>query len=211
MRLDSGTASGGGADPNLANHGPRACDLEHVIVQVTGRHGIWHNGPTDCNIVNVVVLDAGQSDDNTYYGYFGATGATGAHLWNFHGWSRQYDGIVNHPAYQGYFTNQAFVANSAFESARASVYSSGGTSFSQVSLYAYLGAAGGALMTLTGQNSIVTTSVFTCGDYVNGLPYAVQLGTAPVASRNQELTANRYNGCTAGNVHIVNDIGSTTH
>jgi len=86
--------------------------LSNVLIDTTGAHGFWFNGPHDSVIDDLIVIDASQTTDNAYYGVFADT--YGNARWSaFHGWHRA--GVSNRTAHQLYdsvgasnFTNSHF-------------------------------------------------------------------------------------------------------
>jgi len=65
---------------------PLGCDghFEHIIIDSSKGSGWIHNGPSDSNFNDVVIIDAGLKADNTYIGFIMNSGGrfTDLHTWN---------------------------------------------------------------------------------------------------------------------------------
>lgn len=120
---------------------PRAMEShwDDILIDTTGNHGIFANGPHDSMLNNVVVIDAGQLGDNGYYGiYFGPTmnaRCSALHTWHTSNVAnRVYAGFVDEGG-------SSDIVNSHFEGARTvnAVFHGTGTQTSNCRFYASYG------------------------------------------------------------------------
>lgn len=62
-------------------------NLRNILIDTTGKHGAYFNGPHDSNFDNFIVIDAGQSANNSWDGVYFDT-YMNARIRGFHGWHR---------------------------------------------------------------------------------------------------------------------------
>lgn len=62
--------------------------FENIVIDTTGKHGWWHNGPHDSNVNGLIVVDASQSGANQYDAIYADLSSTSR--WShIHTWARR--------------------------------------------------------------------------------------------------------------------------
>jgi Pectate lyase superfamily protein len=195
-------ASAGGASIGAAT-------IDGLLVDVTGRHGIWDKGPHDSKWTDVTVIDASQEADNTYDGVYVDNYGVGNWM-HFHGWHSS--GVANRVAYQMSSMGGSRWTQSDFEGGRRQVQERGaagyqGDTFANDRFYAPYGLAGDAQVELAGNGNTIVGGQITCAGGAGNVPYAVQLGVSGTAASNTTIVGVSYIGCAATPIDAVNDGG----
>lgn len=69
-----------------------------IVIDTTGDHGFVFKGAHDSHFENIMIIDAGQTADNTYYGFYNAAQYGNGRVVNMHCWHR--DTVTNRVAMQ---------------------------------------------------------------------------------------------------------------
>lgn len=180
-------------DGNISMEGT----FNDILIKNVGEHGWNFCGPHDSYFSNVIIIDASQNADNTFYGmYIGSNGASpssaNGRFYNLHVWHTS--GTTNRCAYAVYSNqgaNQFFGCH--FEGCRKQLRLNNSEIISGCYIYAQFGANGSSMTTISGNDNIISSTLFVCNETAGINPNGS-------TSQNADVFAIELGATSAGNL-----------